>query len=220
MTDLSYTQEYLLCALNSKGSIPIMNSNRVITCIVAGGLLELLQSHAVSFDAKKKMVIERNLNENEVHLEPLYNTIKSSKPMTIKDIASKYVFATSKRLNEFMEALSITMKKNRCVSSETGGLFHNKTLLIPNNDEVLKIIEKIKAEFLEDGNVQDEAVVLGALLQKSGLIKNYFSKFESQRLKERLEEIKKSEAGSLVKEMVEYIDTMVAVIIAASSAGI
>lgn len=220
MKGMSYTQEYLLCALNSKGSIPIMNSNRITACIVAGGLLEMLQSRAISINAKKKIVIERSLSENEAHLGPLYNTIKSGKPMTVNDIAGKYVFGTGKKLYEFMEALSVTLKETHCVTPAIGGLFHNRTVLIPNNDEVLKVIEKIRAEFLEQGSVQDETIVLGALLQKSGLIKNYFSKFESQRLKERIEEIKKSAAGSLVKEMVDYIDAMLAAIIAASSIGV
>lgn len=219
MNGLSYTQEYLLCALNSKGKIPVMNSSHITACIVAGGLLELLQSHAASIGVKKKIVIERSLNENEKHLEPLYNTIKSGKPMSVNDIAVKYVFASSKRLNEFIEALSKTMKEGRYVTAGTGGLFH-KALLIPNNDEVLKVIEKIRAEFLEEGSIQDETIVLGALLQKSSLIKNYFSKFESRKLKERLEEIKKSDAGSLVKEMVQYIDTIIAAMAAVNTAGI
>ncbi len=217
MNDLSYTQEYLLCALNPKGKIPVTNSSHIIACIVAGGLLELLQSRAISIGAKKKVVTERSLNENEAHLKPLYDTIKGGKPMTVKDIAGRYVFATNKRINEFIETLSFALKENNFVIARTGGLFHNKTLLIPDNNAVTRIIEKVRAEFLEEGNIQDETVVLGSLLQKSSLIKNFFSKFESQKLKTRLEEIKKSEAGSLVKEMVEYIDAIIAVIVVNAS---
>ena len=166
---------------------------------------------------KKKVIVEKELDQNEPHLEPLYNTIKNAKPMNIKDIAAKYVFSTGKLLNEFVQALSMPMAKNHFVSAETGGLFHNKTLFVPNNEEVLRIIEKIRAEFLENGTLSDETIILGALLQKSDLIKNYFSKFESEKLKERLNEIKKNQSGSLVNEMVNYIDTLVAVIASAGS---
>ena len=109
------------------------------------------------------------------------------------------------------------MANKHFVSTEIGGLFHNKTLFVPNNEEVLRIIEKIRAEFLENGTLSDETIVLGALLQKSGLIKNYFSKYESEKLKERLNEIKESQSGSLVNEMVKYIDTLIAAIAAVSS---
>lgn len=220
MSDISYTQEYLLCALSPKGRISLMNSNRIITCLVASGLLELLYSGTISIDAKKKVAVVKELAEDKMYLKPLYDTINSGKRMSVTDIAGKYVFATSRRIDEFIQALGEPMQNQHCVSAKTGGLFHNKTLLIPDSGEVLKVVEKLRAEFLEDGAADDEAVILGALLQKSDLIKNYFSKFESQKLKIRIEEIKKSEAGSFIKEMVEYIDTMIAAIIAASSTGI
>lgn len=212
MKDLSFTQEYLLCALSPKGAFPALKSTEITVCLVAGGLLELLHLHVISIDEKKKIIVEKDLEPNEFHLEPLYTEIKNSKAMNVKDVASKYVFGSAKLLNEFIQALTLPMSDSHIVSVETGGLFHNKTLYIPNNDEILKIIEKIRAEFLEKGTVSDENVVLGALLQKSGLIKNYFSKYESDRLKERINEIKKSEAGSFVKEMVDYIDTLIAVL--------
>jgi hypothetical protein len=218
MKDLTFTQEYLLCALNPKGSIPLMDSNRIITCMVAGGLLELLNAKAVAVEAKKKVAVLRKLNEDEKHLEPLYDALNTAKPMTVNDIASKYVFSTSKRINEFMRSLSLPMQAEGLVSAGTGGLFRNKPLFIPDPKAVSGVIEKIRAEFLEDGPIQDETVVLGALLQKSGLIGNYFSKYESDRLKKRLDEVKKSEAGSLVKEMIDYIDLMF-IAIAVSSAS-
>lgn len=221
MKDLSFTQEYLLCALSPKGAFPALKSTEITVCLVAGGLLELLYLHVISIDEKKKIIVEKDLGADELHLEPLYNAIKDSKAMSIKDVASKYVFGSGKLLNEFIQALTLPMSKSDIVSAEAGGLFHNKTLYIPNNDEVLKIIEKIRAEFLEKGPVNDETVVLGALLQKSGLIKNYFSRYESDILKERINEIKKSEAGSFVTGMVDYIDALIAVIASiGGSAGI
>ena len=75
-----------------------------------------------------------------------------------------------------------------------------------------KVIEKLRAEFLEQGEISDEVIVLGALLNKSGLIKKYFSKYEVQKLNERLKEIKQSEAGVLVKQLVDYIDTLIVII--------
>lgn len=220
MSNLSYTQEYLLCVLKPKGTIPAISSTQIATCLVAGGLLELLNLQVISIDNKKKITIEKNLDSSANHLEPLYQVIHSKKVMTIQDLATKYAFSTGKLLNEYIKALSNTMSENNQVTIETGGLLKNKTLFIPNENEVLKIIEKIRAEFLEEGVISDETLVLGALLQKSGFMKQYFSQYESKILKDRVNEIKNSLEGNFVKEMVDYIDTLIAVVASvAGSAG-
>lgn len=38
MTKLSFTQEYLLCALTPKGTLPTLRNTEVASCLVAGGL--------------------------------------------------------------------------------------------------------------------------------------------------------------------------------------
>ena len=54
--------------------------------------------------------------------------------------------------------------------------------------------------------------MLGDLLNKSILNKEYFSKVESEKLKNRLNEIKSSEASKLVKEMLEDIEAILVVV--------
>ncbi|SHI17676.1 Golgi phosphoprotein 3 (GPP34) [Sporobacter termitidis DSM 10068] len=220
MKDLSFTQEYLLCALSPKGAVPAFKSTEVNACLVAGGLLELLYLRVIAIDEKKKITVEKDLGQDGLHLEPLYRTIKTGKVMSVTDVASKYIFGSGKLLGEFVQALARPLTEGGYVSVEAGGLFHNKTLYVPKNDEVLKIIEKVRAELLESGAINDETVVLGAMLQKTGLIMNYFSKYEADRLKARLKEIEKSEAGAFVKSIVDYIDTLIAVLVAVGgSAG-
>ena len=52
---------------------------------------------------------------------------------------------------------------------------------------------------------------LTALLDKSGCLKEYFSKFEQKEIKQRLKDIAASPNGRLVGEMVEYIYNMIAI---------
>lgn len=70
------------------------------------------------------------------------------------------------------------------------------------------VIEKIRAELLEDGDVSEDVIALTVLLDKSGQLKEYFSKYEQKELKEKLEVIRKSEAGTTVKELLWYIDSL------------
>ncbi|WP_283606784.1 GOLPH3/VPS74 family protein [Faecalispora anaeroviscerum] len=220
MKQLSFTQEYLLCALSPKGTLPMLRQTEILTCLVTGGLLELLYSGTISIDAKNKVLVEKELERNQFHLEPLYDTLKGSKPMKVYDLAAKYVFSSHKLPDHYLQALCLPMAEQQGVFPKTGGLFHNRPVYVPNQEEVEKIVEKLRAVFLEDGTVDDDTLVLGALLQKSGLIKNYFSKFESDSLNRRIQEIKESEAGSLIKKMIDYVDTLIAVMASVgSSAG-
>lgn len=212
MSDLSYTQEFLLCILKPQGTIPTFYSTQISTCLVAGGILELLNLNVISINDKKKIVVNNGTTLEKEYLRPLYQVICNSKKKDVKDIVSRYIFGTGKLLNEYIKSLSIPMVKENLISLETGGVFKTKTLYIPNEESVLRVVEKIRAEFLEGGPVSNETIILGALLYKSSAIKRYFSQYESDILKNRLNEVKKSKEGSFIKEMVDYIETLISVI--------
>ena len=76
----------------------------------------------------------------------------------------------------------------------------------------------MRSELLENGEITDEVIALVVLLEKSRCLKTYFSDHERREIKNRLKEIVNSDEGKLVKRMVEYIETMTAVIIAATTA--
>ncbi len=212
MKNLSFTQEFFLCALKPQGSTTLTNSTESSTCLLAGGILELLMDGYISIDDKKKMFINKDLSSDKMYLTPIYELIKNNKPMKIETIAEKYAFDFTLP-NEFFKSVGYSIVADGYVVEEAKrGLFKNKVRFLPNEKEVTKVVEKLRAELLEEGNVSDEAIVLGALLNKSGLIKKYFSKYEMQKLNDRLKEIKKSEAGVLIKQMVDYIDTWIIIL--------
>lgn len=219
MNDLTITQEYLLCSLNEKGSLPLLGTEIPI-CLLAGGIIELFQSQCVAFNEKKKIIITNDLNPNLLHLKSLYELIKNKKPMDVKKIAGEYAMSFSeKNIKNLVSDISESLSQKNCVNVESGGLFGNKTCHIPCTNEVDKIIQKVRAELLEEGNVSDETIALVSLLDNSLLLKKYFSKYETAQLKSRLKEIKESPSNQLVKQMVEYIDSIMIAIVAGSSAS-
>ncbi len=215
MKNLSFTQEFFLCALKPQGSTTLTNSTESSTCLLAGSLLELLIDGYISIDDKKKMFITKDLSSEKLYLLPIYELIKNNKPMNVETIAEKYAFGFTLP-NELFQSVGHSIVEDGCVVEKSNqGLFKNKVLFLPNESEVTKVVEKLRAEFLEEGTVSDETIVLGALLNKSGLIKKYFSKYETQKLNNRLKEIKQSEAGALIKKMIDYIDTWIAILLIA-----
>ena len=61
---------------------------------------------------------------------------------------------------------------------------------------------------MENGEISEDVIALTALMDKTGNLKNYFSKYEQKELKNKIAAIKKSEAGTLAKEMIEHIEAL------------
>ena len=60
------------------------------------------------------------------------------------------------------------------------------------------IVQNIRAELLEDGEISEDIIVLTALLNKSQDLQRYFSSYEKQVLKKRLTEIKENPQNELI----------------------
>lgn len=218
MKDLSITQEYLLCALNKKGKLPSLG-NEIPTCFVAGALLDLLNEEFVKIQSKK-VIINKELDKAFDYLHPLFSFIERSKPKTIKDLAGDYILTLrSKKLNDLIQSVgnSLVMADCAYAINRRGILGGEKTYYIPEVEKIEYVVQKIRAELLENGNLSDETVALASLLNKSSLLKQYFSKHESKQLRDRINEIKNSDSSRLVKEMLDYIDAIIVVVV--TSAG-
>ena len=79
------------------------------------------------------------------------------------------------------------------------------------------VIQKIRAELLEEGELSDDIIALTALLHKSGDLSRYFSNYEKKALKTRLKSIKESCENQMVAKMVEYIETLFAMVVIAAT---
>lgn len=216
MKDLTISQKYLLCVLNEKGKLPSIDTGIEI-CLLAGALFDLKFSDDVKIGEDKKIYINDQLDPSLQHIESLYTFIKESKPMKVDKLASEYCFSFSdKRKKQLLNDIGMSLVNLGSATYEKGGFFGNTDCYITKKEYVDNIIENIRAELLEDGNVSDDIIALVSLLEKSNQIKRYFSAYEKDKLKLRIKEIKDTDAHKVVKEMVDYIDGLIAVFIAIS----
>lgn len=207
MKDLSITQEYMICTVNGKGTIS-GNNEKAAACLVICGLLEMQLAKCVSLNEKKVSVCTE-LPENMTYLQPLYNMINHGKPMKVEKVIEAYTMAlTNKKLYEFEDALMESLKEADVVEPVKTGLFSNKDSYVPKKDIVTGIIEKIRAELLEDGEISEDVIALTALMDQTGNLKDYLSKYEQKELKNKIKAVKKSEAGTLAKKMIQHIEEL------------
>ena len=215
MNDLSFTQEYFLCAVNKKGDLPILSSD-AICCLVAGGIMELTQRGYIAIDDKKMITISKSWDDSLSYLKPLYDTIDSFKKSK-KTEAVLEAFAmsfTDKKIKELVAAFRTSLMAASCLDEQSApGMLKEKTNYIPKPELVTRIIEKVRAEFLEEGSISDDVICLSVLLVEGNLIKNYFSKVETAKMKARVKEIRNSDAYASVKHLFDYMDAVAAIVI-------
>lgn len=210
MRDLTVIQEYMICALNGKGKISGFNVERVI-CFIASGLLEMKMENCIEIE-NKKVRVTGELPEHLMHLRPLYNVISSkTKPIKIEKILEDYYYTISdKNLTELMNSVGKSLKDAGLAEETETGFFGKRKGYVPTKQAIHYVIDMVRSELLEEGEVTENIAVLVILLERGKIIKKYFSDFEQKEMKGRIKEIVSSEDGRMVKEMIEYIENMMA----------
>lgn len=213
MTNLSLTQDYVLYSLTEKGQIPFMNAEAQV-CILAAGLLELLDAGCIRVDKAKRIQIATELKPELSYLESLYLWLKENKPMTVEKIAEEYSYSLNgKKLRVLTNAVGDSLVERGCATFEKGG-FGKKHYYIPDPDAVDAILDKIQSQILEKKDPNRHTYMLVYLLEKSRQIKRYFSIDDKNQIKIKRREIKKTFTGKLQEQMLFYGDIVVTAVMA------
>lgn len=187
------------------------------TCLAASAVVELLMEDILAFDGKK-LSIQVALPEEKSYLRQMYDVVVKKQPVKFENAIEYFSFNfTDKYINRLIEDIGESLAELGCVRKEKGGFMNGKTLYIPNETDVDHIVQNIRAELLEDGEISEDIVVLTALLNKSQDLQRYFSSYEKQALKKRLAEIKENPQNELIHKATEYIDTLFLMFIVAIS---
>jgi hypothetical protein len=209
MSNLSYTQEFFLCAFDSSGksAAPALSLDYFAPCLAASGLLELLEQGSIVQTDANTLVVEKPLDGALSYLKPLYDELESLKKHKKADqILEKFI--TGDQLpRELLTSVGDSLVAAGCADKlAKQGLFKNKTRYAPKPDATKRVIEKIRAEFLGDGTVSKETLILTVLLDKCDILKSYFSKVEAPTLKARVKELRESDAYAPVKKALDYME--------------
>lgn len=222
MTQLTITEEFILCALNYKKKVSSLYSTEYNVCIISGLLLELLAKNVIQFDEKKKIIVTNQSNVLTDYEKVLVEYISSKKPLNAKKLIEVISFSmSSKLIKSVVEGVLQSLIAKECVTVKSQHKLFGEKLTYTTNDHAVNIvIEKMRAELLEDGEISDEVIVLTSLLLESKLLPNYFSKHETKQLKDRIAEVKNSDERKFIKEVLDHVESaMMAIIVAASVSG-
>lgn len=218
MTDLSVVQEYMLCAVNDKGVISAMDTDKQV-CLVAAGLLELQLESCIAIEGKI-LRAAAPLPENRPYLKPLDDFIREKGTMKVSALVEAYCLSlTDKRLRALWDAVGQSLVSLGLAEAGKAGLLGSKTAYVPRREAVGSVVEMLRAEVLEDGTMTEDAAALTVLLERGKCLKPYFSAFEQKEIREKLRRITASPEGRLVKKMAEYVEVILAAAVSGAVAS-
>jgi len=207
MNNISFTKEFFLMAVNSKGDIPALKSTEIYASVFAGCMVELLNTGLISKTYSGKFQIEREFDENYKHLFPLYEKIDAfDKPISTERLFERK--SLDNIIKKFREML-VSMDYKEELTHQ--GIFKNKTKYVTRPEVVIDIVKKIRRQFFGEEELQQETICLVALLNISGLLRDYFGKLDAKLLKKQLKELPKSPSYALAKEVIGYITVMLSI---------
>lgn len=167
MQDLSITQEYYICAVNEKGRISDFSTERLV-CFVAAGLLDLQLEDCVFLD-QKRVAVTGPLPEGRNYLKPLYGFLAEKGSMKPEKVMEAYTYSLSdKHIDALMDSVGGSLEELGLAQRVRAGLFGSKTAFAPRKEAINGVVDMVRSELLEDGDVTDEVAALTALLDKSG----------------------------------------------------
>ncbi|MNN41393.1 hypothetical protein D3C76_967280 [compost metagenome] len=61
------------------------------------------------------------------------------------------------------------------------------------------IVQRIRAELLEDGTIDEDIIYLALILDRNNLLMCYFSEYECKSIKDKISELKSGELGERIR---------------------
>lgn len=217
MENLSYVQQYFICVVNKKGNISRLKGMSVAACLVVSEITELISRGYIIWDEKNSLSVTKPFDDSLTYLKPIYETIayfkKSEDVMRIVDLyASNIRLIGNYRkasLYDLLSPIGNSLLSVGCACElPKKGLLRKRTKYAPKPEIVKQVIEEIRRAFLENNVITDEMLCLAALLDKSDIIRNYFSRYETSFLKKRIKEARKSGEHASIKKILDYIDEL------------
>ena len=203
--NLTLSQIYYLLAVNTKGKVSSFNIEKRM-CFVAGGLIQLKLSNCISIENKRVHIIGE-LSDKINYLKPLYDYIKEKENVKIDKLATDYLCGfTDKKTNELIELIGKSLVELGIATEEQTGVLVKSKVYVADSETIKTVVNKIKTELMDNEDISEETTVIYMLLEKSKLLKEYFSQFELKEIKEKIKNVINNENYKTIKEIKEVTD--------------
>lgn len=217
---LTVTDSLLVLALDQgKQNILSALNLDIFTAALTSVMAELDTAGIISFNGLRENPLEPtaevsilgDLPAEYASCKAVYEAIVDSKHKTIEEILSPFIFSINDKLAKQFVEERITRLKTLEVIDETTSknlLGIKSTKFSAKSDAVEQIVSELRRELLGQEPVSDAVIVLTRLLDKTGLLKHYFSAHDQDKLKQRIDESIQELEGQAAGEILKRIDDL------------
>lgn len=211
LNNLSIPQEFALLALdrdtNKLKSIFRMYIElyTVMACFV-----ELSIDGKIKFEDNDTITVISLEPTEEKYLDRLLQIVSDEKPKKIKEWTSYFYYnhlSKQKEIYKLVIGSLVDQEVLEIKDSEILNIIPIKKYIDTTNNRN-RIVEKIRAELLEAGNLEEHTIALVLLLNSKNMLKDYFSNFEYRALKQRLSTLRDEEIYSKIESFEKAIEDM------------
>lgn len=208
--DLSVVEQFIILELT--GSKFIKNKKVKIgdtkIYLIASIFIDLSLNNKLSFGENQEVIIKDSqltgIEYNDVVLE----LIKSKEVMNLKKWI-EYFYSHPKLLKNIYNSIIESFIKKGALEVEKTDSFlsTSKKTYIDSKDIGDFLIQKLRAELLEYGNIDTDTMYLATLLDTNKMLMSYFSEYEYQTIKDKMETIYQNEESNKFKVIKKSITT-------------
>ena len=211
MMVISLTQRFFLCTETGSESVDIRDEKGMFG-LVAAALLELELSGCVCIE-KKKVRACAPLSEGCAPLAPLYNYIQRKGPLSVGKIARASFVKDILLLQLPNDSLSWQLRQSVGTALELRGLAQSrdgkKALFLPKPEAVQAEFAELRAALIDRTLPLDgDTAALALLLDKMGVLAEYFSEAECEQMRDALTQAAQREENAAVLAAMKHFEEL------------
>ena len=205
MKDLTLTQEFSLCQMNKKGKLDRKLSVMPDFALGTAALYELYLNDNISLTKE----IKKEPNKELKYLVLTYDFIKKQKKLELESVVQKICF-NDKLIKLIFDNCKEQLLADDCLEEVElkGFLNTSKIATVSKAGSTDFVIQKIRTEVLEYGEISENTIPLIALLAKTKKLEDYFSKYELDALKARIQVLKTDEQYRFMFNTIKEMESL------------
>ena len=188
-------------------------------CCVTSGVIDLHLNDCVSISDEKRPTVSTTaeLPSTLHHLLPIYQRISEKGPIKLNKLVEQYMMGRSGPRTQLIDSLGNSLVAAGAATPQVSGILKRSTGYVPDSHNLDRLRSAISAETSSTDAPTRNTVILATLLERSKLLKEYFSRDERARIKDMVKKHADSQADTLIKKTIAHIDALITLLITSAS---
>lgn len=202
--NLTIAQEFAILALDrDTNKLKSIFRMHIQLYTVMACFIELSIEGKIKFEDNDTVTVTNSAPTDEKYFDRLLQIVSSEKPKKLKNWVSYFYHNQLFNQEEIYKLVLESLVNQGILEIKDSEILNvipvKKFIDITNNRD--RIVEKIRAELLEAGKLEEHTIALVLLLNSKNMLKDYFSVFENKALKQRLATLRNVEIYSKIKSI-------------------